>query len=284
MIHKAKILSLIIFSGFAFSLIERPVLDADEINRNDFCPKDNSKYGHTIVLIDTTEQLNSAKFALMERFVFSKENLMKIAPYDRLSIINLHGREMQASENKFIFSMCRPRNGSELSNYEIDKATFWGTPEAKLKQNWQIFLSYIDQAKDSLKGPINGSYSQILEQIKEVSRLPDFKFDDSYTYRKIIIVSDMVQNSKYLELLKTKKMNGKVIEWEKFKKGKNKIWVESIIPRFGKNKPEIELIYLNSRHDPRLANGTIDFWKGYLKASGIEDNKFYFEAETSFAP
>ena len=49
--------------------------------------------------------------------------------------------------------------------------------------------------------------------------------------------------------------------------------MESIIPRFGKNKPEIELIYLNSRHDPRLANGTIDFWKGYLKASEIEDNK-----------
>ena len=110
----------------------------------EICPTEESlkghsgKFSHTVVLVDTTTALSEPQFALLERLVFDESILMKIQPYDRLSILNLTGIDIQASQNEYIFSMCRPRNGENGSRYELDKGTFW-VP----KQNSNVIGDFI---------------------------------------------------------------------------------------------------------------------------------------------
>ena len=44
-------------------------------------------------------------------------------------------------------------------------------------------------------GSTTGQFSQIMEQLKEISRNPQLDFGDDYAYRKIIIFSDLMQHS-----------------------------------------------------------------------------------------
>ena len=50
--------------------------------------------------------------------------------------------------------------------------------------NWNIFTSELDKAKDQLEIKQRGSFSQIVEQVIELSRTPGLNFDTSNKYRK----------------------------------------------------------------------------------------------------
>ena len=124
-----------------------------------------------------------------------------------------------------------------------------------------------------------GEYTQLIEQLKELSRLPNLKFDDSYKYRELIIVSDLVQYSKRLNLYPSCRNNKKCITWDEFKnKQENKLWIKGIMPKFGKNNPTVKIIYLNSKIDPMLNIGLLEFWDDYFSDLGID---FDYESETS---
>ena len=75
----------------------------------------------------------------MDNIVFGEETLKKIPPYDRLSILNISGRGIQASENQLIFSKCRPRSGTKDTKYKIDSGDF----------NKDEILSILDNFKES---------------------------------------------------------------------------------------------------------------------------------------
>lgn len=265
---------------------ERPDIEPDEIDIfGDMCPKKEAlnghsgKFGHTVVLVDTTTALSSPQFALLERLVFDESILMKIPPYDRLSILNLTGIDIQASQNEYIFSMCRPRNGENGSRYELDKGNFW-VPKAQLQRNWRLYLNELDKAKTKLAEQPTGNYTQLYEQLKELSRIPDLKFDDGYEYRKLIIVSDFLQYSNNLDLYPSCLRKRQCVSWESVRNDKQlKLWIESNLPDFGDSLPEVEFIYLNANADPKLNIGLIDFWDSYFAEVGI--NKIKKEVETS---
>ena len=272
--------------AFQISASERPDIEPDDIDiYGDMCPTEESlkghsgKFGHTVVLVDTTTALSEPQFALLERLVFDESILMKIQPYDRLSILNLTGIDIQASQNEYIFSMCRPRNGENGSRYELDKGTFW-VPKAKLQRNWRLYLNELDKAKTKLAEQPTGNYTQLYEQLKELSRIPDLKFDDGYEYRKLIIVSDFLQYSNNLDLYPSCLRKGQCVSWESVRNDKQlKLWIESNLPDFGDSLPEVEFIYLNANADPKLNIGLVDFWDSYFAEVGI--NKIKKEVETS---
>ena len=271
------------FCGYPalYADVDRPKLSLSEIDRyGDFCPLDGVKYGHTIVIVDTTSPLSCSQFALMDNLIFGEEALKTIPPYDRLSIVNISGRDIQASENKLIFSKCRPRSGSKDTKYNLDRGDYWNTPAPKLEGVWKRYKSDINESLEILKKEEGGSYTQLLEQIKEISRLPKFGFLDNNQYRKLIIVSDLIQNSKKLNLYEECKTN--CITWDKFKKNKKlKKWTEMILPDFGENPPQVQFIFLNENFDQNLDKGVDDFWRDYFIESGV-NNFLPTQAETGF--
>ena len=281
-------LLLILFPGLIFS-DNRPDIGPDEIDAfGDMCPKKEAlngksgKFGHTVVLVDTTTSLSNAQSALLDRIVFDERILKKIPPYDRLSILNLTGNDIQASQTKYIFSKCRPRNGDIQSSYDLDKPTFW-VPEKRLKRNWNLFIDDLEKAKDSLFSQKTGSFTQLMEMLKELSRLPDLQFDDSYQTRKLIIVSDLLQYSDNVNFIASCVRKNKCVTWKRLKERKSlKNWLDTSSPDFGSYKPEVEIIYLNSNNDPKLNIGLLELWDGFFEDIGISSIKKEAETSTSF--
>ena len=292
----------IFLSPLFFSLLlladDRPEISPDELNRFvDMCPIEqtvdgvSTKFGHTVVLVDTTSGFDEEQFTTMENLIFSEKKLLEIPPYDRLSILKLDGKEIQASENKYIFSWCRPRNGQKNSPHELDRPSFWN-PKGPMNINWNIFTSELDKAKDQLEIKQRGSFSQIVEQVIELSRTPGLNFDTSNKYRKLIIVSDLMQYSKNLDFYPSCESRKKCKTWSKFKNDKKlKNWIQGLQPKFFEmdddNKPildisplEVEIIYLNSSFDPKLLIGLKDLWADYFADLGIDNVQFEFETST----
>ena len=259
---------------------------ADEDIYGSMCPKE--KYGHRAIIIDTTGPLTDAQFTYMMNMVFDNSEIDGIPPYDRISLLNMAGLDFQASETSYIFSKCRPRNGNKESIHKLDRPTFFGVPTSVLRKNTGMFQARLKDSLDSLRyhevdgnkvEKKMGEYTQLIEQLKELSRLPNLKFDDSYKYRELIIVSDLVQYSKRLNLYPSCRNNKKCITWDEFKnKQENKLWIKGIMPKFGKNSPTVKIIYLNSKIDPMLNIGLLEFWDDYFSDLGID---FDYEFETS---
>ena len=146
-----------------------------------------------------------------------------------------------------------------------------------------MYLEQLDEAKCKLAEQPSGNFTQLYEQLKELSRTPHLKFrdDDGYEYRKLIIVSDFLQHSDNLDLYPSCS-KGKCVSWESVKKDRQlKQWIEFNLPKFRDSPPEVEFIYLNSNSDPKLNIGLIDFWDSYFAEVGI--NKINKEVETSFS-
>lgn len=285
--NKFLFLLIALFSFEGFADTERhESKEADEDLYGSMCPEE--KYGHTAVIVDTTGPLTDAQFTYMINMVFDESLIDSMAPYDRLSILNMSGIDAQASETEYLFSKCRPRNGNKDSKHGLDAATFFGAPKAKLQKQTRAFNQRLNSEIEKLRyQEINGvkvekkvgEFTQILEQLKELSRLPNLMFDDAYQYRKLIIVSDLIQYSDKLNLYPSCVNKKTCITWEEFKnKRENKLWIRGIMPKFGGNNPEVKIIYLNSEHDPKLNVGLLEFWDGYFIDLGIE---FDYEFETS---
>lgn len=278
---------LISFSINAFADGERhESKEADEDSYGSMCPEE--KYGHNVIIVDTTGPLTDAQYTYMMNMVFDERLLQSIPPYDRISVLNMTGIDTQASETDFIFSKCRPRSGNKESAHELDAATFFGAPKAVLQKQTRIFNKRLSDSLKSLRyeeidgektDKRMGEYTQLIEQLKELSRLPNLMFDDSYEYRNLVIVSDLIQYSKRLNLYPSCRNNKQCITWNDFKnKSENKLWIRGIMPKFGKDKPNVKIVYLNSKNDPMLNIGLLEFWDGYFSDLGIE---FDYEFETS---
>ena len=278
---------ILLFSSVSLFAADRPDISPDDIDMfGDLCPLDSAleghsgKFGHTVVLVDTTTTLSEAQFALLDRLIFDESVLMKMPPYDRLSILNLTGIDIQASQNEYTFSMCRPRNGQKGSKHKLDQGTFW-VPAKKLERNWNIFLDELNKAKQNLAMQPTGKYTQLYEQLKELSRIPDLMFDDSYETRKLIIVSDFLQHSEYLDLYASCVDKKKCTSWSKIKNDKSlKLWIESNLPNFGDDLPEVEFVYLNANSDSKLNIGLMDFWDDYFAEVGIQGIRKEVETST----
>ena len=287
-----KIALLIFLLSFGFELNAdwtRPVdKEANEDKYgfdHDFCPKTN--YGHTAIIVDTTEKFNEYQYTLLQNQILNNGSMADIMPYDRISIYDLTGRNVTATQTKPIFSKCRPRSGENLSKFEDDHPSFWH-PANPMKQQYAFFLNFppgdhpgigLEQAREHFSDleELSGQYSMIMEMIKEISRAPVLNFtdDDKWQSRKIIIFSDLLQNSDTLTIYNSCK-RGKCITWDSVK---DKPSVKQLMPSFkDNNKPEVFVYYLHCKYNRKLDNGTIEFWKGYFEDAGM---KFNYDTETA---
>ena len=245
-----------------------------------WCPP-NDKYGHHAIIVDTTEGFSKAQYSLLQNQILNDSSMTDIPPYDKITIINITGKDVQATENKPLFSKCRPRSGQEKSKYELDHPSFFGMPASQMRQMMAFFNDGLEKARTQFSGleGSTGNYSQIMEQIKELSRIKEIDFSDDYDYRKIIIFSDLMQYSKNINLISSCRDRNKCITWDDFKNNtNNRLKVRNILPKFGNNPPEIYVYYLQCKHDKDLNIGLLEFWDGYFTDAGID---WDYDTETS---
>ena len=110
--------------------------------------------------------------------------------------------------------------------------------------------------------------------------MPKFGFLDNNKYRKLIIVSDLVQHSNKLNLYD--QCNPNCIKWEEFKNSKElKTWARMMLPDFGENPPQVQFIFLNENFDQYLNRGIEEFWVDYFTEAGV-NNFLPTQPETGF--
>ena len=252
-----------------------PDLTADKNKWGDgdlgWCPP-QSKYGHYFVLVDSTEGYEEEQFALLINQMLAKQNLEIIGPYDKLSIIKIAGQDEQAVELDPIFAQCKPRSGTNSSMYSIDRYVDRSSNKRAMEQTYNNYLTQVTEAGSQFSdlGETTGTFSQIFEQIKELGRKKTLDFGSNYAYRKIIIFSDLMQHSKTTSLIKDCTGKKKCPSYEEYKKtfANEKDW-ENLMPKFGINKPDVFVYYLQCRHDQDLNIGLLEIWEQYFEENGM---------------
>ena len=82
-------LLLILFLSFSMNAQERQLFKLQEIDRfGTLCPS-TAKYGHTLVLIDTTMPIGQKRIDMIRSEVLSERKFRDMAPYDLISCTEL---------------------------------------------------------------------------------------------------------------------------------------------------------------------------------------------------
>ena len=255
----------------------RELVKLEELNKfGDLCRKEAyspRKWGHHLILVDTTENLNQPRLEWVDKNVFSIETLRDIPPYDLLSIYNMTGSQQEAAQMNPLVKKCRPLTGDDRTKYSLDRGDLYHNLPTKLKTNWNSFVRSIDREKENLYSE-NPKYSLLFEVMKEISRLDAVDFKDDYKFRKLIIVSDMVQNSANTSL--QDRCNKKFPDWKSYRNDKkNKNLIDFLMPKFGDTSNfSVEIFYLRINCDRQLNNGAIEFWNSYFSEAGISNVKW----------
>jgi hypothetical protein len=173
-----------------------------EIDRRTLC-ETGGPTAVTAVLIDATDSISSLqKLAVSNRL---KSLLKELRPNERVEIFSIRP---SANFLQPEFSMCRPANADETSMWTANKS------DAD-KQFSQRFLPSLNKTLDQLLETKPASSSPIMEAVQAATvrslQASDLKSDDKGFQRKLILVSDLLQNSPILSQLNDPG------SWESFK-------------------------------------------------------------------
>mgnify|MGYP005672004893 FL=1 len=65
----------------------------------------SKKYGHHAIIVDTTEGFSEAQYSLLQNQILNDASMTDIPPYDKITIINITGKDVQATETEPILSL-----------------------------------------------------------------------------------------------------------------------------------------------------------------------------------
>jgi len=219
-----------------------------ELDKKTLCPKNEPPKGHTVVLVDRTDPLapNQTKWLLE----LIKNNVKaNLSVHEKLSIIPI-----TEESGKFlnpIFSLCSPRKGDNAN-------PFYENP-GKLRKKFELqFGAPLQKVLKNLRKGETYNESPIIESIKRLTE--DTSFSNIAENRKIIIVSDMLQNTPFINHYK--KYSTDIFNEPKyFKKFKPEL-----------NKTKVIIYYLaNTYPKAREIQGERhkQFWKKYFEKSNV---------------
>ncbi len=261
--------------------------ESDGLIINSWCPE-STKYGHYFVLVDSTEGYSESQYIELLRRLLDPENIEFIGPYDKLSIMNVNGRN-ESAEIMPIFSQCKPRSSYKGTMYPLNGYLARSDAPLTLESHYAGYWDMLTKSTEPLStlADVKGQYSQLWELLAELGLRLDLDFQSDYQYRKIIIFSDMLQHSQNMSFLwncrpterdgvtriKNKDGSFKKGECKTFDEYKNRMnenkW-NTTAPNFGINPPEVFIYYLNCNYDPDLDIGLIEVWQDYFAEIGIK--------------
>ena len=85
----------------------------------DYCARDDSKFGHTFIIIDVSSKLDQAQLDYIKGKVFTKNFYLSYPPFTKFSYLLINNNKKPQSQDP-IFSMCRPKSGSKTKYGTLD--------------------------------------------------------------------------------------------------------------------------------------------------------------------
>ena len=248
-----------------------------DLNMKSYCDKSGGKYGHVIVVIDLTSDLQKAQIDFIKDQVFSKEFYTNYYPFTKFSYFLIDNKKPQ--EQEFIFSKCRPKTGNKRFR-KNEAASFSENVKVLEKFSNNFFLQAEAAFNSIFKNKINSDNSFIYETIAYIFQNPksDFGSKHSEAYkRELILVSDLMQNSKRLSFYKAcnaSSANAKCPKFDTFMQNlSDKDYLTATAPKG--NNINLKIIYLNNRYETNkeIDRSLKELWKDYFANQNFKNIK-----------
>lgn len=151
----------------------------------DLCLKNRPLTGHTILIIDATDEFDKDKINYIEGLI--EKIKWNLKPFSKFSIFSIDNKFSGLPRN--IFSFCNPGT-AETTNILVQ------APAHVQRKFEEQFERPLELVKQNLKREKASDATPLLEAIRAISELGDFQ--DDLSERRMIIFSDMLQNSRLL--------------------------------------------------------------------------------------
>ncbi len=236
------------------------------IDNNTYCDKKGGSFGHVIVVIDLTTNLDDARIEFIKDQVFSKEFYMKYDPFTKFSYFLVNHNE--PSKQKFLFSKCRPKTGDGNLN-KVEKATLFENAKVLDVYSKRFFNDANDLYNNIFSLKKDSRYSYIYETIAYIFQNPKSDFNSNHTYRELILVSDLMQNTERLSFYNACNANSDNAVCPSFKEFMANLSDKDYLLATSPNGSgvNLQLIYLNNRNETKKAldKSLKEMWESYFK-------------------
>jgi hypothetical protein len=146
------------------------------------CRTDQPLSAHRAILVDTTDVLSGDERNRV-REVLNREEA-DARPYEKVSVFSVEAATPYAP--KRLFAGCAPKKAADASPITENPAMYASVWKRK-------FAKPLDNAMATEMGAGPQAHSPIIESLWAISRMYDF--DSGVAHRRIVIASDMLQNS-----------------------------------------------------------------------------------------
>ena len=248
-----------------------PLCWMDEINNENFCPI-NINLGHKLFLVDFTSRWEPKQVDWIKGRIFGNTITRNTPPYHKITYIKLE--ETEPESQKVVYSKCRFKTGNK-SKYPGEEFNDDCESEVIVKQAYQSWQSSLKKVEKTFFDSHikDAEQSLIIEYIANILREPKIDFTGDYPERKLIIVSDLMQNSNRINLYEFCKdacpsfqelLNTKVEEVDV------KYYLDKIKPKNVENL-KVEIIFMNHSYQTKcmLGKTLIPLWVDLFKYWGI---------------
>ena len=137
---------------------------------------------HRVVVIDKTDLYSREQARSIADVILSERNYLAVG--ERLSLYELNESGQLRNTNRF--SLCNPGAGEQVN-------PLYRNPDRVQARYEALFAEPLDRALADLILPKNAPSSPIIEALARLSQDP--AFDRTVPGRRIVLVSDMLQNS-----------------------------------------------------------------------------------------
>ena len=244
--------------------------DIDILNKT-YCDKSGRKFGHVVILLDTTSKLEKAQIDFIRDQVFSNEFYLSREPFTKFSYLLINDKGTQ--EQEYIFSKCRPKTGVGPSKLEVNSWT----------ENEKLLMKFFDDfKKDALKtqeqvfkSNTTSNYSFIYETIAYLFQNPKRDFSEKAGKRELIIVSDMMQHSDRISFYKVCNAVSNLAKCPSFQTFMQNLSVgdkDYLAVTAPKGQGiNLKLIYLNNVYEKNreIDRSLISLWENYFNDRGF---------------
>ena len=237
------------------------------INVDTYCDAKGGSYGHVIVVLDLTTNLDSKRIEFIKNQVFTKDFYMRYSPFTKFSYLLISNKPH--TEQKFIFKKCRPKTGDKKFHKD-EKATLFENTQVLESFSNRFFKAAMDEQSTIFSKKYKSDWSEIYETIADIFTRTDSDFGSGHPKRDLIIVSDLMQNTHRLSFYKAcnAKSNDAVCPpFKDFMKNlSDKDYIIATSPN-GSNI-NLQMIYLNNRCETNknLDKSLNEMWVEYFKS------------------
>tara|TARA_B100001287_G_C22549980_1_gene466374 strand:- start:33 stop:899 length:867 start_codon:yes stop_codon:yes gene_type:complete len=237
------------------------------IDQKTYCDDKGGKYGHVIIVMDLTTDLDKARIEFIKDQVFSKEFYLNYKPFTKFSYFLIDHNE--PTKQKFLFSKCRPKTGN-VNFSKLEKASLFENRKVLEKYGDKFFKEGEEIHQLIFQNTKESDFSYIYESIAYIFQNPKSDFDPNHSHRELILVSDLMQNTKRLSFYKACNASSKNALCPSFDDFMNNLSDKDYLIATSPNGQNINLkiVYLNNRCE---TNKSLDkslklLWENYFKS------------------